>query len=288
MEIRTAGIKFDGKDYLYAASRDITDRKKAQEDLRKRDILIEQQARLVSMGEMIGNIAHQWRQPLSTITTLASGLKLKDQYDLISHEDISSFTDNVVQQANYLSNTIENFRDFIKNERLLEKISIKKSLESSYSLLEASLKNNHINFIFNVDDDFEVIGNINELTEAFINLINNSRDVIKEKVINDEDKIVLISSKLLNNDEYLIKIQDSGGGIDELIIDRIFEPYFTTKHKSQGTGLGLSMVEKIIRERHNGKIVVTNEKFILNEKEYFGACFSIYFKDNKEQNNPIL
>ncbi len=288
VEIRTAGIKFDGKDYLYAASRDITDRKKAQEDLRKRDILIEQQARLVSMGEMIGNIAHQWRQPLSTITTLASGLKLKDQYDLISHEDISSFTDNVVQQANYLSNTIENFRDFIKNERLLEKISIKKSLESSYSLLEASLKNNHINFIFNVDDDFEVIGNINELTEAFINLINNSRDVIKEKVINDEDKIVLISSKLLNNDEYLIKIQDSGGGIDELIIDRIFEPYFTTKHKSQGTGLGLSMVEKIIRERHNGKIVVTNEKFILNEKEYFGACFSIYFKDNKEQNNPIL
>ena len=119
-------------------------------------------------------------------------------------------------------------------------------------------------------------------------MINNSRDVIKEKVINDEDKIVLISSKLLNNDEYLIKIQDSGGGIDELIIDRIFEPYFTTKHKSQGTGLGLSMVEKIIRERHNGKIVVTNEKFILNEKEYFGACFSIYFKDNKEQNNPIL
>ena len=277
VEIRTAGIRLDGKDYLYAASRDITDRKKAQEELRKRDILIEQQARLVSMGEMIGNIAHQWRQPLSTITTLASGLKFKSEYDQINQEEIIDFTGSIIQQANYLSNTIDNFRNFIKNERLLEKISIKKSLESSCSLLEASLKNNHINLILNIFDDFEVIGNTNELTEAFINLINNCKDVLKEKVENDMDKIVLISSKLLKNDEYLIKVQDSGGGIDEAIIDRIFEPYFTTKHKSQGTGLGLSMVEKIIRERHNGKIIVTNEKFNLNNKEYFGACFYIYF-----------
>ena len=282
VEIRTVGIKLDGKEYLYAASRDITDRKKAQEELRKRDILIEQQARLVSMGEMIGNIAHQWRQPLSTITTLASGLKLKGEYDKVDQEDIASFTDNVIQQANYLSNTIENFRNFIKNERLLEKTSIKKSLQSACSLLEASLKNNHITLIFNVDDDFEVIGNTNELTEAFINLINNSKDVLKEKVENDMDKIVLISSKLLENNEFMIKIQDSGNGIEDVIIDRIFEPYFTTKHKSQGTGLGLSMVEKIIRERYDGKIVVTNEKFILNEKEYFGASFSIYFKENLE------
>ena len=280
VEIRTAGIRLDGKDYLYAASRDITDRKKAQEELRKRDILIEQQARLVSMGEMIGNIAHQWRQPLSTITTLASGLKFKSEYDQINQEEIIDFTSSIIQQANYLSNTIDNFRNFIKNERLLEKISIKKSLESSCSLLEASLKNNHINLILNIFDDFEVIGNTNELTEAFINLINNCKDVLKEKVENDMDKIVLISSKLLKNDEYLIKVQDSGGGIDEAIIDRIFEPYFTTKHKSQGTGLGLSMVEKIIRERHNGKIIVTNEKFNLNNKEYFGACFYIYFKDD--------
>ena len=282
VEIRTVGIKLDGKEYLYAASRDITDRKKAQEELRKRDILIEQQARLVSMGEMIGNIAHQWRQPLSTITTLASGLKLKGEYDKVDQEDIASFTDNVIQQANYLSNTIENFRNFIKNERLLEKTSIKKSLQSACSLLEASLKNNHVTLIFNVDDDFEVIGNTNELTEAFINLINNSKDVLKEKVENDIDKIVLISSKLLENNEFMIKIQDSGNGIEDVIIDRIFEPYFTTKHKSQGTGLGLSMVEKIIRERYDGKIVVTNEKFILNEKEYFGASFSIYFKENLE------
>ena len=88
--------------------------------------------------------------------------------------------------------------------------------------------------------------------------------------------------KLLENNEFMIKIQDSGNGIEDVIIDRIFEPYFTTKHKSQGTGLGLSMVEKIIRERYDGKIVVTNEKFILNEKEYFGASFSIYFKENLE------
>ena len=189
------------------------------------------------MGEMIGNIAHQWRQPLSTITTLASGLKLKGEYDKVDQEDIASFTDNVIQQANYLSNTIENFRNFIKNERLLEKTSIKKSLQSACSLLEASLKNNHVTLIFNVDDDFEVIGNTNELTEAFINLINNSKDVLKEKVENDMDKIVLISSKLLENNEFMIKTQDSGNGIEDVIIDRIFEPYFTTKHKSQGTGL---------------------------------------------------
>ena len=277
VEIRTAGIKLDGKDYLYAASRDITERKRTQEELRKRDVLIEQQARLVSMGEMIGNIAHQWRQPLSTITTLASGLKLKGEYEHIEQEDVSNFADGVIQQANYLSNTIENFRNFIKNEKLEEKISIKESLENTCSLLNASLQNNHINLIFNVLDDCEIFGNKNELVEAFINLINNSKDVLKEKVENDIDKIILISSKNLENGEFLLKIQDSGGGIPDNVILRIFEPYFTTKHKSQGTGLGLSMVEKIIRERHKGAITVKNEKFIINEKEYFGASFSIYF-----------
>lgn len=280
VEVRTAGIKLDGKDYLYAASRDITERKKAQEELRKRDILIEQQARLVSMGEMIGNIAHQWRQPLSTITTLASGLKLKGEYDHIEQEDVSNFADAVIQQANYLSNTIENFRNFIRNEKLEEKISIKESLESTCSLLNASLHNNHINLIFNVLDDCEIFGNKNELVEAFINLINNSKDALKEEVENDLDKIIVISSQLFENGEFVVKIQDNGRGIDESIIDRIFEPYFTTKHKSQGTGLGLSMVEKIIRERHKGIITVKNEKFTINEKEYFGACFSIYFYAN--------
>ena len=108
-------------------------------------------------------------------------------------------------------------------------------------------------------------------------MINNSKDVLKEKVENDIDKIILISSKNLENGEFLLKIQDSGGGIPDNVILRIFEPYFTTKHKSQGTGLGLSMVEKIIRERHKGTITVKNEKFIINEKEYFGASFSIYF-----------
>ncbi|WP_052502794.1 PAS domain-containing sensor histidine kinase [Halarcobacter anaerophilus] len=240
--------------------------------------LMQEQARLASMGEMVGNIAHQWRQPLSVITTSVSGLKLKSELDCLEKNDISECADSVVTQANYLSKTIDNFRDFIKGDKSYRRISIKETLENTLILLEASLNNNYIKRVIRINDDLEINGNKNELTEGFINIINNSKDVLKQNVKDEDDRLLFIETKKLDENSLELKILDSGGGIDDSIIDRIFEPYFSTKHQSQGTGLGLSMADKIIRNRHKASISVHNEIFKYKNKEYKGACFIIIFK----------
>ena len=136
--------------------------------------------------------------------------------------------------------------------------------------------NNNIKIISNLKDDMKINGYENELIQSFINIINNARDAIKEHIKNDEDRLIFITT-LKDKDSLIITIKDSGGGIDDNLIERIFEPYFTTKHHNLGTGIGLSMTYKMITQRHNALIEVYNEEYAYNNKKYFGACFRIIF-----------
>ena len=238
--------------------------------------VLQEQAKLASLGEMIGNIAHQWRQPLSFISISASSLKVKSEFNILTKEEINETSTAIVKQTEYLSNTIDNFRDFIKEDKSYTNISIKEVLDNSLNLVYASLNNNFINLTLELDDDLSILGNKNELTEAFLNIISNSKDALKEK--KEEDRFLFIKSKKLNENRLKLKFLDSGGGIDEEIISKVLEPYFTTKHKSQGTGLGLSIVDKIVRERHKGTIEIYNEEFTHNQKIYKGLSFNIIFE----------
>ena len=238
--------------------------------------VLQEQAKLASLGEMIGNIAHQWRQPLSFISISASSLKVKSEFNILTKEEINEASTAIVKQTEYLSNTIDNFRDFIKEDKSYTNISIKEVLDNSLNLVYASLNNNFINLTLELDDDLSILGNKNELTEAFLNIISNSKDALKEK--KEEDRFLFIKSKKLNENRLKLKFLDSGGGIDEEIISKVLEPYFTTKHKSQGTGLGLSIVDKIVRERHKGTIEIYNEEFTHNQKIYKGLSFNIIFE----------
>ncbi|MGJ0300272.1 PAS domain-containing sensor histidine kinase [Aliarcobacter cryaerophilus] len=238
--------------------------------------VLQEQSKLASLGEMIGNIAHQWRQPLSLISTVASSLRVKSEYDMLKKEDIYEASKSIVMQTEYLSNTIDNFRDFIKGDKSYTNISIKDVLHNSLTLVAASLNNNFINLIIELNDDLTIFGNKNELTEAFLNIISNSKDILK--TIEEKDRFIFIKSKKVDENRLELKFLDSGGGIDEALISRVFEPYFTTKHKSQGTGLGLPIVDKIVRERHNASIEIYNEDFIYNEKKYRGFSFKIIFE----------
>ncbi|MGJ0358792.1 PAS domain S-box protein [Aliarcobacter cryaerophilus] len=241
--------------------------------------VLQEQSKLASLGEMIGNIAHQWRQPLSFISTIASSLKVKSEYDMLTKEDINEVSASIVKQTEYLSNTIDNFRDFIKGDKLYTNISIKDVLENSLTLVSASLNNNFVNLILELNDDLTIFGNKNELTEAFLNIISNSKDVLKS--IEEKDRFIFIKTKKIDENKLELKFLDSGGGIDESIISKVLEPYFTTKHKSQGTGLGLAIVDKIVRERHKASIEIYNEEFIYNEKKYKGLSFKIIFKTSE-------
>ena len=241
--------------------------------------LFEEQSKLAAMGEMIGNIAHQWRQPLSVITSISTGLKMRSEYEQLEGYDIVPDMDVITKQAQYLSKTIDDFRNFIRNTEHKVDFSIKNSLKTTVSILHSAMINNHINLILNLTDDITLHGYENELIQAFINIINNAKDAINENVKNDEDKFIFIKTQLIN-DKLELTIKDSGGGIPEKIIHRVFEPYFTTKHQSVGTGIGLSMVYKIITERHPSTITVENQEYKYNNKHYKGACFRIIFNGN--------
>ncbi|MDX9901479.1 MAG: PAS domain-containing sensor histidine kinase [Aliarcobacter sp.] len=238
--------------------------------------LFEEQSKLAAMGEMIGNIAHQWRQPLSVITTISSNIKLRSEYEQLEDYDIESDMDIIMQQAQYLSKTIDDFRNFIRNTKDAQKLSLKDTIEKTLSILHSAMVNNSTNIIIDLKDDMCIDGYENELIQSFINIINNSKDAIKEYVKNDE-KLIFINT-IKEDSSLIITIKDNGGGIPDNIIHRIFEPYFTTKNKNVGTGIGLSMTYKMITERNNASIDVYNEEYTYDNKNYKGACFKITFK----------
>ena len=241
--------------------------------------LFEEQSKLAAMGEMIGNIAHQWRQPLSVITSISTAIKMRNEYEQLKDYDIVPDMDMITKQALYLSKTIDDFRNFIRNTQHKKDFSIKNALERTISILHSAMINNHIVLISNIEDDIVLHGYENELMQAFINIINNARDAIKDNVKSDDDKYIFIQT-LRNKNKLELSIKDSGGGIPENIIHRIFEPYFTTKHQSVGTGIGLSMTYKMITQRLNGTITVENEEYEYNKRSYKGACFKIVFCEN--------
>jgi len=259
------------KNRLLIISKDITSLK-----------LYEDQTRLASMGEMIGNIAHQWRQPLSIISTGASGIQLKLTYEeTIDKDFIIDATNKIVEQTQYLSETIDDFRNFIKEEKRFEEVLVSELIKETMQITDATLKNNFITLVSQVDDDLTILGNKNQLRQAIINIINNAKDFIVQNIQDDKDKYIFIKTQSLKHNELRLTITDTAGGIPSQVLPKIFDPYFTTKHKSIGTGLGLSMTSKIIRERHKFTIEVHNEEFEYNNNSYKGACFQIIFIPNK-------
>lgn len=239
--------------------------------------LIEEQSKLIAMGEMIGNIAHQWRQPLSTITSIASGINLLKQYDKLEDYDISKDMNTILNQANYLSNTIDDFMNFIDTTNTLKNISIKECLEKTLSILHPVITINNLLVLCDFQDDINIDGFENELIQSFINIINNAKDALLENTKDmNKDKLIFISTKKVGN-ELVLEFKDSGGGIKKSDFNRIFEPYFTTKHQSFGTGIGLSMTYKLLTQRHNSTIDIENVEFKYQEKEYKGLSFKIYF-----------
>lgn len=239
--------------------------------------IIESQSKLASMGEMIGNIAHQWRQPLSAISTISSGIRVKSEYGQLDKEELLIDMDHITQQSQYLSKTIDDFRDFIKNKKVQESFNVTNIVEKALSIMNSSIKNHNITVVSKLEDSMLIQGYENELVQSIINIFNNAKDALKENVENIDDRLILIETKQ-ESKSLVLSIKDSGGGISEDIINNIFDPYFTTKHKSIGTGIGLSMAYQIITEHHNARIEVSNDTFFYNGKKYTGACFNITFK----------
>lgn len=243
---------------------------------KEKDILIAQQSRFAAMGEMIGNIAHQWRQPLSSISTIATGAKLRYKNNLISDKELDDTFTKIKEHTQHLSKTIDDFRDFLKEDKTIEAFKICNVIDKSIMLTEAIYKANQIRVIIrNGDSDLRVNGSASELAQVFLNILNNAKDALKDKEV--KNPIVLI--EVDDKDEYVVvKIHDNAGGIPSEIKTKIFDPYFTTKHKSQGTGIGLFMSKKIISKHFEGTIKVHNRELNIDGEKHFGAEFNIQIK----------
>ncbi len=254
------------------AIHDITKEYEKNEELKQKEKLINSQEKLASMGEMIGNIAHQWRQPLSVISTGATGLQLQKEYGMLTDEFFIETCENINKNAQYLSKTIDDFKNFIKGERILKNFNLEENINSFIHLVEGSIKSNNINVILNLEKNINLNGYPNELIQCFINIFNNSKDALNKE--NIEDKYIFIST-FHKNDKIIISIKDNGGGIPENILEKVFDPYFTTKHKSSGTGLGLNMSYRLIVDGMKGLIKAENSTYKYNNNQYNGAKFII-------------
>ncbi|MGE4456992.1 MAG: ATP-binding protein [Arcobacteraceae bacterium] len=241
--------------------------------LRQRDNLIYQQSKMASLGEMISNIAHQWRQPLNAISTAASGLRLQSELGILEQQDILKTSDNIVNYTQYLSKIIDEFRNFIKQDKATINVSIDSILYKSILLIDSKIKNTGIEIINQNKLDLIINTYENELIQSILKIMQNSIEALMKDSIND-DKIILIST-YTDDDKLYISIKDSGHGIDEEYLPKVFEPYFTTKHQSQGVGLGLYVTYQIITEQLKGNITVTNQHFVHNDSELYGAEFII-------------
>jgi PAS domain S-box-containing protein len=257
MSIKKPFKDTNGNQLILVIANDITEIKKLEAEKLKNQELIFQQSKTASMGEMIGNIAHQWRQPLSIISTASTGLVIEKELGVLDDNKLIDTLKTINEYTQHLSNTIETFRDYIKDTKEFKEVILQDRIKVAINIVNASFSSNFIVIKTNIEtiEPIKIKLVLGELSEALINILNNSKDVLKERKI--KSPWVDVQLKKQSN-KAMITIEDNGGGVDEEIIERIFEPYFTTKHQSQGTGLGLHMSYKIITESLKGSIYVKN------------------------------
>lgn len=212
------------------------------------------QSRLASLGQMLANVAHQWRQPLTQLNLNIYNMKkasLKDDKDEVL--DFYNESKNVIQN---MSTTIDDFTNFFKPEKEKKYFDLAQSIQEVKSILEKSMVKEQISIELYCEN-ITLLGIPNELSQVIINLIQNAKDAFTEN--NIIDKKITITTKKVGQFAF-IETQDNAGGIESEIIDKVFEPYFTTKHSSSGTGLGLFMSKMICEQGFNGTINLTNNK----------------------------
>lgn len=254
---------------------------------RKKDIIMFQQARLASLGEMLNNIAHQWRQPLGSITMIIQSFQTKMLLGKLTQDVVDEKVKDALLLANNMSSTLDDFKNFFSPNKIKSEFFIKDCLEQSIELSKYFLSQENIEVKLLIRKDIKINSFYNELSHVFLNIISNSRDALCTNVHKNDRMIKIIVSKYKNF--LIINILDNGGGIPNEILAKIFEPYYTTKYKSAGTGIGLYMTKQIIEKHMNGQISCKNVLHKIKDKRAFNcALFTIkipILNDHREDEN---
>ncbi|MEA3499285.1 MAG: FIST N-terminal domain-containing protein [Campylobacterota bacterium] len=237
------------------------------EENRTKDKLLAHQSKLASMGEMVENIAHQWRQPLSSLSATIQNILIAYKNDKLTKEFLEEQNSRAIEVAGYMSNTINDFRNFFSNKSVIEEFYVEDVIEKIIKMLDSTFLNHNIDVIFEYNKKrktYRCLSDMGSITQVLLNLIFNAKDELSNPV--NKKKVITISLDE-NLFYYKIKLCDSGRGISKKIREKIFEPHFTTKDK--GTGIGLFMSYQIAKEQLGGELVYNNVKV--------GACFTFSF-----------
>jgi len=254
---------------------------KVKEESNKRaeqEQLLIHQSRFAAMGEMIGNIAHQWRQPLNALSLLLQNIENAHEMGKLDDDYIKRKVEKGHRLTNNMSQTIDDFRNFFRPNKVLEQFTISEAINSTLDIIRTSLEHSMIEIIQQIDSNKYTKGHKSEFSQVLLNIINNAKDALIEK----DTSARKIWIDVFDNDELIIvKIKDNAGGIKDSVIGKIFDPYFTTKDEGKGTGIGLYMSKTIIENNMNGKLSVQNSED--------GVIFTISIKSiDKDNTNEII
>jgi len=249
---------------LYNFYKDLDKRVKDEiEKTKEKEQILMHQSKLAALGEMLGNIAHQWRHPLTRLSLLIQNIEMAYKMNKLDDERFEKFKNNALSQIEYMSQTIDDFTNFFKKDTKKETFCPKEIIDKALQLMEARIKQNKLEIIYDVKNTTPIEGYKSEFSQVILNIINNAIDILKERNIENKKIWIRINGKT-------IEIEDNAGGIPDEIKDKIFEPYFTTKFQSQGTGIGLYMSRVIITQHFDGELYAYNSSN--------GAVFVIKFK----------
>ncbi len=231
---------------------------------KQQEQLLVQNSKLAAMGEMIGMIAHQWRQPLSSISTLAGNLQVYIDLDMYEKDQFISLLGEINNHAQYLSNTINDFRHFFKPDNPQDTVKLENVVAATMAIIGKSLEYKNVVLVEDYSFMRSILTYPNELMQVFLNILKNASDAFVDNEIM-EPKLMLKGFEM--DDFQVVEIYDNAGGIPAAIMDKIFDPYFSTKGPGIGTGLGLYMSKMIVEEHCQGQLLVKNTDQ--------GACFII-------------
>lgn len=248
------GLYIDNK-YNLELMDTIKELQNKEQSLKERDILLLEQSKRAEIGEMIGNIAHQWRQPLAIINSTVGVLKEKNKLNVLEKEEISDKLAKMEKRIAYLSDTIEDFMNYYKPDKGSSNFKVHKAIQKALDILNISPNSKKIKIDFFIDPNVEIYGLINEFVQVIVSILSNINDIVKSKELSSAN----IKISLLKDKEYTtLIIADDCGGIEKENLNKIFDPYFTTKHQAMGTGLGLHIAKMIVEDNMNGTLSARN------------------------------
>lgn len=255
--LSATAIRDDEGCYLMSRSTmfDISERKELERKNRQKDRIMMQQSRQAAMGEMIGNIAHQWRQPLNVLGLTIQRVQLFHDMGKFDKEFLAESTAEAMRVINHMSQTIDDFRNFFSPNKEKESFAVNEALGKALSLVDMNLDDRQIRIDVDALDTPIIHGYRNEYSQVLINILMNSKDAFLERRIADPRVLIRIFRE---DGRSVVTMADNAGGIAEDIIGKIFDPYFTTKGPQKGTGVGLFMSKTIIEKNMNGRLTVRN------------------------------